>query len=180
MRQLLDQARLARFLEALGGAAKGPGRVYLTGGATAVWYGWRRTTIDIDCRFDPEPPGVFEAVARLKDELDVNVELASPLDFLPEVPGWRERSRFVQRFGSVDVFQFDPVSQILAKLARGYERDLLDARALVASGLVSPAELAAAFTAVEPLLMRFPRLDAPKFRERVAAFVAQMGGGPTP
>ncbi|MCZ7683003.1 MAG: hypothetical protein M5U28_31025 [Sandaracinaceae bacterium] len=62
------------------------------GGATAITYGWRELTIDIDLRLDPEPPGAFEAIARLKDELDVNVELASPMDFLPEVPGWRERS----------------------------------------------------------------------------------------
>jgi hypothetical protein len=29
-------------------------------------------------RMDPEPAGVFEALAALKDELDINIELASP------------------------------------------------------------------------------------------------------
>jgi hypothetical protein len=30
----------------------------------------------------------LRAIAILKDQLDVNVELASPLDFLPVPPGW--------------------------------------------------------------------------------------------
>src|SRR5690606_34074536 len=99
----LDAAKLERFLRALGDAAKGPGRVYLAGGATALSYGFRTRTIDADMRLDPEPAGIFEAIARLKEELDVNVELSSPHDFLPEVPGWRDRSIFVKRVGPVDV-----------------------------------------------------------------------------
>jgi hypothetical protein len=39
----------------------------------------------------------------LKDRLAINVELASPPDFIPELPGWRERSPLVFRDGNVDV-----------------------------------------------------------------------------
>jgi hypothetical protein len=43
-----------------------------------VLVGWRGTTIDVDLKMSPEPEGAFEAIAALKDELDINVELAAP------------------------------------------------------------------------------------------------------
>jgi len=178
MRQPLDRARLERFLAAVGAAATGPGRIYLTGGATAIAYGWRARTIDVDLRLDPEPPGVFEAIARLKDELDLNVELASPPDFIPEVPGWRERSVFVMQVGPIEVFHYDPISQVLSKLARGYERDLADAEAMVDRGLASRAAVVAAFGAIAPRLVRYPRLDIASFTGRVTSFGALPGKGP--
>ena len=74
-------------MEALGQRVKGPGTIYLTGGATALLFGWRAKTIDVDIKADPEPQGLFEAIAELKESLDANVELASPDLFIPEVPG---------------------------------------------------------------------------------------------
>lgn len=170
MREPLDRNKLDRFLAALGRAARGGGTVYLTGGATAITYGWRERTIDIDLRLDPEPPGAFEAIARLKDELDVNVELASPDQFVPPVPGWRERSAWIARHGSVDFFHFDPLSQALAKLARGHDRDLGDVTAMLERGLVSTAGLLDAFEQIRGELVRHPGLDAPAFERRVRAF----------
>ena len=99
MRSETDQAKLQAFMKALGNRVRGPGRIYLTGGATAVLHGWRAMTIDIDLKPDPEPEGFFEALAELKNELDVNVELASPDNFVPAIPGWRERSVFIARHG---------------------------------------------------------------------------------
>ena len=171
MREPLDEKKLQRFLEELGRAVKGSGKVYLTGGATAVAYGWRARTIDVDLRLDPEPPGAFEAIARLKDELDVNVELASPMDFLPEVPGWRERSVFAAQHGPIAVYHYDPVSQVLAKLARGYERDLSDARSLLEARLSTKPAVAEGFEAIREHLVRFPRLDSGAFAARVRAFI---------
>lgn len=165
-----------RFLAALGRAARGPGAVYLTGGATAITYGWRERTIDIDLRLDPEPAGAFEAIARLKDELAVNVELASPMDFLPEVPGWRERSVFVAQHGPVAVYHYDPVSQVLAKLARGYERDLDDGRAIVRAGLTTRRAVVEAFDEIRANLVRYPRLDAATLDARVRAFADEGTG----
>lgn len=149
--------------------------MYLAGGATAVTFGWRASTLDIDLRLDPEPAGAFEAIARLKDSLDVNVELASPADFLPEVLGWRERSVFAARYGQLDVFHYDPVSQVLSKLARGHERDHADAEAMVEAELTTRAAVAAGFAAIQAKLVRFPRLDAALFEARVRAFTE---GGP--
>lgn len=47
MRDLADEARIEQFMRALGRVAQIDGRVYLTGGATAVLYGWRQSTIDV-------------------------------------------------------------------------------------------------------------------------------------
>ena len=68
----LDPARLRRVIEELGRACRGGGTIYLTGGATALLVGWRSSTIDVDLKLDPEPPGVFEAIREIKESLEVN------------------------------------------------------------------------------------------------------------
>jgi len=88
-------------MEALGQEAGGSGCIYFTGGASALLMGWRSSTIDVDMRLDPEPSGIFQAIAKLKQELNINVELASPQDFLPPLPGWRERSVFISKQGQI-------------------------------------------------------------------------------
>jgi len=84
---------------------------------------------------------------------------SSPLDFLPPLPGWQERSRFRLREGNLEVFDFDPYSQALSKLQRGFELDLADVRSMVESGQVEPAKLRELFEAVGPELFRFPAVD---------------------
>ena len=106
MRADADRAKLEKFMDALGVRVRGPGTIYLTGGATALIYGWREKTIDLDVKADPEPAGFFEAIAELKDSLDTNVELASPDLFIPELPGWRERSVLIRRVGGVGIPAF--------------------------------------------------------------------------
>ena len=76
MRQLADAERIGRFMAALGAEADSDGACYFTGGATAVLVGWRRSTIDVDVKFSPESDRLFRAIQRLKDELEINVELA--------------------------------------------------------------------------------------------------------
>ena len=114
MRSHTDKAKLEKFMAALGSRVRGAGRIYLTGGATALLHGWRPTTIDIDLKPDPEPAGLFEALAVLKEELDVNLELASPDNFIPALPGWRERSLFIARHAQLEFFHYDPYGQALS------------------------------------------------------------------
>ena len=78
MRRLTDAERLQHFMASLGHSCRGAGRVYLVGGASAVLLGWRAATVDVDLKLDPEPAGAFEAIAELKDRLDINIELAAP------------------------------------------------------------------------------------------------------
>jgi hypothetical protein len=56
--------------------------MYLTGGATAVLEGWRESTVDIDVRFEPDSDAALSRISEIKDRLEINVKLASPLDFL--------------------------------------------------------------------------------------------------
>jgi hypothetical protein len=173
MRAELDASRVHELMRALGRAARGPGRIYLTGGTTAVLEGWRVSTVDADLKLDPEPEGIFEAIRRVKDELDVNVELASPEDFIPPLPGWRDRSRFIERHGLVDFYHYDLHAQAMSKIERGHDRDLADVREMVGRKLVDPAELRRLYREIEPDLLRYPAIDADVFRRKVEAFLAR-------
>lgn len=78
MRDLADEAHIERFMRALGRVAGAEGRVYLTGGATAVLYGWRSSTIDIDIKLVPDSDHLLREIPRLKQQLNLNLELAAP------------------------------------------------------------------------------------------------------
>jgi hypothetical protein len=159
------------FCAALGKAVRGPGRIYLVGGATAVLYGWRETTIDIDLKALPEPHGLFEAIHQLKESLDINIELASPDQFIPELPGWRDRSPFIIRHGQVDFYHYDPYSQALAKLERSHPRDLQDCEAMLACALIEPSRLRELFLAIKPSLIRYPTIQTDAFEASLDNFL---------
>jgi hypothetical protein len=167
MRRPVDAARVREFLRALGAEAREEAHVYLTGGATAVLVGWRDTTVDLDIEMVPERDSVFRAIARLKDDLEVNVELAAPSDFIPGVPGWELRSPFIVREGKLDFFHYDLYSQALSKIQRGHTKDLADVRELIERKLVGPAKAMEFFEAIEGELHRFPSIDPASFRRRV-------------
>ncbi len=131
--------------------------------------------MDVDLRLVPDQDGVLRAIPRLKDELSVNVELASPGDFVPLPAGWEERSVPAERGRRLAFFHFDPYSQALAKLERDHARDREDVRAFVTSGLVEPARLLACFDEIEPELFRFPAIDPKGFRARVEQVARRPG-----
>jgi hypothetical protein len=172
MRGLADADRLRRFLRELARAAETEVAVYLTGGATAVLLGWRDSTIDADVLFVPEQDALYRALPRLKEELQLNVEIASPAHFIPELPQWRERSLFIERVGKVSYYHYDPYAQALAKIQRGHAKDLTDVAQLLARGLVDPQRLRELFEAIEPRLHRFPAVDPASFRKRLDAALA--------
>jgi hypothetical protein len=165
MRQPVDASRLRRFLVELGRAARRPSTVYLVGGSSAVNTGWRSTTLDIDLFTDDDE--LMQALPALKERLATSVELASPLDFLPELPGWRDRSPFVRTEGNLTVRDFDFYSQALSKLERGFDRDLDDVRSMIHRGLVEPGRLRELFAAVSGQLYRFPAVDVAALKSAV-------------
>jgi hypothetical protein len=167
VRRLAEAERLERFLRSLGEAAHEPARVYLTGGASAVLLGWRPATIDVDLTLVPERDELLRAIAELKDRLDLNVELASPAHFIPELPGWDERSVFIAREGLVSFYHYDFYSQALAKIERGHAQDRADVAAMLRAGLVEPTRLRELFEAIADHLHRFPALDPGAFRRAV-------------
>ncbi|MGH9334926.1 MAG: DUF6036 family nucleotidyltransferase, partial [Vicinamibacteria bacterium] len=115
----------------------------------------------------PEQDALFRAIPRLKESLQLNVELASPSDFIPELPAWQDRSRFIAREGKIDFFHYDFYSQALSKLQRGHAKDLEDVEHMLRDGLVEPEKALSLFEAIEPRLYRFPAIDPASFRRRV-------------
>lgn len=171
MREAADADRIRRLARELGRFVDPGTRMYLTGGATAVLEGWRASTVDIDVRFEPDSDEALTRIRDLKNELSVNVELASPLDFLPPLPGWQQRSRFLFREGNLEVFDFDLYSQALSKLERGFDLDLEDVASMVRSGQVEPKALLELFEAIEPELFRFPAVDPATLRKSVTSLL---------
>jgi hypothetical protein len=171
MRRLTDRERLLAFLQRLGRASTIDARVYLTGGASALLHDWRDTTVDIDLRIEPDAGEILRHIPQLKEELEMNIELASPGDFIPELPGWRERSPFIAREGRVSFHHYDFHAQALSKIERGHRRDLEDVAAMLQRGLITSDALIQFFDTIEPELYRYPAVDPPSFRRAVEEVV---------
>ena len=170
MRRLVDRDRLLRFMRELGRRSSVAARVYLTGGSSAVLLEWRGSTIDVDLEILSESDEILRAIPRLKEELEINVELASPGQFIPALPGWQDRSRFIAREGTIDFFHYDFYAQALSKIERSHARDLADVRAMHERGLIEPGKLLAFHAAIEPELYHYPAVDPPTFRRAVEEF----------
>lgn len=151
----------------LGQRAKKTGRVYLTGGATAVLLDWRDTTIDIDIKPVPETDEIFQAIATLKNDINVNIELASPGEFIPPLPGWEERSIFIGTEGSISFFHYDLYSQALSKIERGHVQDQKDVKEMLARKLINREMLWKLFESIRPQLIRYPAIDPETFEAKV-------------
>jgi hypothetical protein len=162
-------------MRALGRTAPAQGRIIFTGGATAVLLGWRESTIDVDIKLVPDQDAVLRAIPALKESLHLNVELASPDDFIPVREGWADRSPFVGQEGRLAFHHFELVAQALAKIERGHAQDLADVRTMLDRGLVSVEQVRNEFLAIEPNLYRYPAIDPAAFANAVAAVVAGAG-----
>src|SRR5438132_8485107 len=176
MREPVTADNLKAFMKALAVAARKPSHVYLVGGATSVLLGWRTSTIDIDLKIIPESDEILRKLPELKERLQVNIELASPGDFIPELPGWQERSRFIQQEGKLAFYHYDFYAQALAKIERGHQTDSQDVHQLIATGLVDPKRLRELFLTIEDQLHRYPDLDPKSFRRAVERVVRAYGG----
>jgi hypothetical protein len=177
MRGKASAKKIQGLMQALSRSARGPGVIYFTGGASAVLEGWREATIDVDLKLDPEPAGIFEALPRLKDELDLNVELASPDDFIPALPDWKGRSPLIAELGLLRFHHYDFFAQALSKIERGHNLDILDVDEMFTRRLINPAELRSYFKQIRPALNRFPAIDPDDFANKVAEALRRHEGG---
>ena len=173
MRQPVTAARVEDFMRALGKGVSIPARVFLVGGASAVLLGWRDSTIDIDLKAIPEGDDLLRQLSVLKERLEINIELAAPDNFIPELPGWEDRSQFVRQEGKLTFLHYDFYAQALAKIERGHEHDLDDAKQMVKNKLVDTRRLLEFFYRIEGDIGRYPALNAPSFRRAVELFVSQ-------
>lgn len=167
MRRIADAARIRQLMAAFAGEADRETRIYFAGGASAVLIGWRATTIDVDLKIVPDSDRLLRAIPALKEDLELNVELASPSDFIPEIPGWRVRSRFIEKQGFVSFFHYDFYSQVLAKIERGHEQDVRDVKEMLERSLVEPGRALDYFDQIDPRLYLYPAIDPASFRRAV-------------
>ncbi len=138
MRELANAERIRSFMRAFGREAAMPGRVLFTGGATAVLLGWRESTIDVDIKLVPDQDALLRSIPALKESLHLNVELASPDDFIPVRDGWLDRSPFIGHEGRLTFQHFELVAQALAKIERGHAQDLADVRTCSSAAWYQP------------------------------------------
>ncbi len=130
MRQRVGQQEIEQFLVQVG-RTRQPGRLYLTGGAALVHRGIRPgQTLDIDIQITADPANLTAQVAQLKQQLNINIEFASPGDFIPLPTQWETRSQFIKRYNHVDVFYFDWYSLALSKMQRANRQDVVDVQLL--------------------------------------------------
>ena len=177
MRQPITAERLQEFMQVLGERVTQPTRIFLVGGASAVLLGWRNSTIDIDLKVIPDSDEILRLVAGLKDQLRINIELASPDDFIPELPGWQDRSIFISQVGKLTFLHYDFYAQALAKIERGHDLDLSDVRNLIKVNLVEREKLRHLFSQIESQLYKYPAIDPKSFRQAVKEAVAGAGEG---
>ena len=132
--------------------------------------GLRQQTLDITISFevdDHDHSAFVEAVRDLKERLSLNIEEASPADFIPLPSGYRERSPFIGRYGQLEVFDFDLYSTALSKIERGTESDFDDVLSLLRSGRIEFAVMTAYF---EEIMVRYAveslRQDPVEYRRK--------------
>ncbi len=123
----------------------------------------------------PEDDQVFRSLPELKESLELNIELASPADFIPELPGWQDRSPVIERRGKAAYYHYDLYAQALAKIERGHAQDEADVQEMIRRGAVDRSILMKHFEQIEPLLYRFPAIDPATFR-RAVENVCRSGG----
>jgi len=172
VREIADRRRIEALLDALAREATQETDIFVVGGTSAVLVGWRETTIDVDLVMRPESDAMLRAIPALKERLHINVELASPDQFIPVPPGWEDRSPPIQRIGRVTIRHYDFCAQALSKLERGHARDVSDVHAMLDRGLVTATDLRRMFDQIEPQLYRYPAIDPPTFRRAVEDITA--------
>ena len=90
MRQRVGRQDIEHFLTEVG-RTRQTGRLYLTGGAALVHRGIRPgQTLDIDIQITIDPGNLMAQIAQLKQKMNINIEFASPGDFLPLPAQWEE------------------------------------------------------------------------------------------
>src|SRR2546425_12199802 len=104
LRQAVNRERITLLLREVGQRYHRPARLYLVGGTSLVFEGYRERTLDVDLTIEVSADGHGELIRALQEimlALDMNIEEASPGDFIPLPAGHADRHIFVGRSGSL-------------------------------------------------------------------------------
>ena len=168
VRRSLTRKGLRELMNELARSAprRGPYRVYLVGGGTAVLRGWRASTIDADLYADKEE--IFHDVQQIKERLQLNIEFVRPEDFVPALAGSVDRHVFIETVGKVSFYHYDPYAQLLSKVVRGFDRDIEDAKRFLESGMVDAERFRALVDDIPAVAYaKYPSLSRKAVREAV-------------
>ena len=174
MREELTRERMVALMKELARTAprRGAHRVYFVGGGTAVYLGWRRSSIDVDLFSDKDI--VFRDIQKIKERLNINIEFARPEDFVPPLRGTAGRHVFVDTIGSITFYHYDPYAQLFSKVVRGFQRDLDDAREFIRSRMVDPLKLRSLVAAItDSAYAKYPSLTRTGTEGAIEAFLAE-------
>jgi hypothetical protein len=174
MRRVAQREDIERFISALARRSTDPAHLYFTGGATAVLLGWRNSTIDVDIHIVPEDDRLLRALPELKESLELNVELACPAHFIPELPGWQERSLFITQESKLSFSHYDLYAQALAKIERGHLLDVADVEQMFRRGFIELSRLKNLFDAIELQIYRYPAINSSTFRQAVEKMIENL------
>jgi hypothetical protein len=174
VREEITKQHLVLLMKELARTAprQGAHRVFLVGGGTAVYLGWRRSSVDVDLHSDQEV--VFRNIQEIKERLHINIEFARPEDFVPPLEGTEGRHVFIEKLGAVAFYHYDPYAQLLSKVIRGFQRDLEDAQRFLESGMVDPQKFRTLVAAIpDSAYARYPSLSRRGIEKAVGAFFAE-------
>jgi hypothetical protein len=172
LRNLTNLERLNAFFDRIQRGVRDQVSVYLTGGACALLKGWRETTLDIDFIFEPEIEVIYKNIPEIKIDLKINLEVASPSHFLPELPGWKDRSEFIKTCGKVSFYHYDFYSQALSKLERFHTQDIRDVQSMLDNSLIDPQKLHEYFKAIEGKIFKYPSIDPRELEQKILNLIA--------
>lgn len=168
-RAMVTKPVIESFMKKVGRIVRKPAAVYLTGGSTAILLGFREGTIDIDMAGDLDE--IFSAIPKLKIDLNINIELAKPTDFVPGLPGENERHVYIGSFGPATFYHFDPYGQVFSKIVRAHGTDIQDAKDLAHRELADPTKISEMVKKLpDREFHRYPRLNRESVERAVADF----------
>ena len=170
-RKIITKEVLQSFMKSVGRIIQKRATFYLTGGATAILYNFREGTIDIDIAGDMNE--LFSSIPKLKERLQMNIEMAKPTDFVPSLPGEMGRHVTIGTFGKTTFMHFDPYAQAFSKIVRGHKTDIADVKALATAGLVDIKKLCEMVKQLPNSdFARYPRLHRPAVEIAIASFAS--------
>jgi hypothetical protein len=174
MRAELTRERLVLLMKELARTApkRGTYRVYVVGGGTAVYLGWRRSSVDVDLYSGEDV--VFREIQEIKEKLNMNIEFARPEDFVPPLEGSADRHVFISKIGPITFYHYDPYAQLFSKVVRGFQRDLDDAVEFVRSGMADLGQFRSLVAAIpDSAYALYPSLSRVEVETVVEEFIAE-------
>ena len=174
MREEITKQSLVSLMKELARRAprRGAYRVYFVGGGTAVYFGWRHSSVDVDLCSDQEI--VFRHIQEIKERLNINIEFARPEDLVPPLKGTADRHVFIDTVGAITFYHYDPYAQLLSKVVRGFQRDLDDAREFMDSGMVDPQEFRSLVRSIpDSAYAKYPSLSKAGVEKTVETFLME-------